>query len=73
MLRADSDVFKLDIRPDVELPTFLEEPENAENLELCLENCEDGFDGEYDYSSDEEDCEDLDGETLESMDFWSGR
>ena len=35
--RADSDVFELDVGPDVELPTFLEELENTENLELCLE------------------------------------
>ena len=68
--RADSDVFELDVRPDVEVPTCLEEPENAENLELCLEYCEDDLDGESDYSSDEEDREDLDGETLEAMEIF---
>ena len=68
--RADSDVFELDVGPDVEVPTFLEEPENAENLELCLENREDDLDGESDYSSDEEDREDLDGETLEAMEIF---
>ena len=53
--RADLDVCELDVRPDVEVPTFLEGPEIAENLELCLENHEDNLDGESDYSSGEED------------------
>ena len=70
MPRADLDVCELDVRPDVEVPTFLEGPEIAENLELCLENHEDNLDGESDYSSDEEDCEDLDGKTLKAMEIF---
>lgn len=66
--RDASDVFALDVQdPDVEVPAVVEEPEDAEDLEFCLEDREDDLHGESDYDSHEEDREDPDGEVLEAM------